>query len=162
MRCDASRAYRNPRTGAVLDLRLLSTAGEVAEGELFDAGERFPIIRGIPRFCPRENYAENFGYQWTKFSTTQLDSRTEWAGRSMRRLFEETRWPRQMPGQRILEAGSGMGRFTEHLASTGADIYTFDYSSAVDANRKNNGHFPNVHFAQVDIYSPPYEQGSFD
>src|ERR1044071_8544951 len=46
--------------------------------------------------------------------------------------------------------------------SPGARLCTFDYSSAVDANRRNNGHFKNVCFAQGDIYNPPYEQGSFD
>jgi SAM-dependent methyltransferase len=67
-----------------------------------------------------------------------------------------------MSGERILEAGSGMGRFTEVLARTGAEVCTFDYSTAVEVNRENNGHFPNAHFAQGDIYHPPYEPGSFD
>ena len=55
-----------------------------------------------------------------------------------------------------------MGRFTEILAQTGAEVCTFDYSRAVEANRENNLCFPNVRYAQADIYRPPYRPGSFD
>jgi 2-polyprenyl-3-methyl-5-hydroxy-6-metoxy-1,4-benzoquinol methylase len=134
---------------------------DVMEGELV-AGDHFPVARSIPRFCPPENYAKSFGYQWQTFYETQLDSRSGWDRRSERRLFEETRWPRDLRGQRVLEAGSGMGRFTEVLAGTGAEIFTFDYSTAIDANHANNSRFANVSFAQADIYAPPYEPCSFD
>lgn len=156
-------AYRHPRTGERLELVARTTEGErVIEGELRASGDVFPIVRGIPRFCPKENYAESFGYQWNEFAETQLDSKGRWNHWSEKRLFEETRWDRDLSGQRILEAGSGAGRFTELLAQTGAELYTFDYSRAVDANMKNNGRHPNVAFAQADIYAPPYERGSFD
>lgn len=156
--------YRHPSSQAPLALRTeCEENGEVKEGALLAPnGETFSIVRGIPRFCGAENYAESFGFQWQKYDTVQLDSQSQWGSVSEKRLFGESGWPRDMTGQRILEAGSGMGRFTEHLAGTGAQIRTFDYSAAVDANRKNNGRFANVSFAQADIYNPPYEHGSFD
>ena len=55
-----------------------------------------------------------------------------------------------------------MGRFTEVLAKTGADVCTFDYSLAINSNFENNRQFKNVSFAQADIYHPPYLPGSFD
>jgi 2-polyprenyl-3-methyl-5-hydroxy-6-metoxy-1,4-benzoquinol methylase len=164
MRGAEAELYRDPQSHVPLSLTLhRGEAGDVQEGSLVSAdGSSFPIVRGIPRFCPADNYAESFGYQWQKYDTVQLDSQSSWGPVSEQRLFGETGWPRDMRGERILEAGSGMGRFTEHLAQTGATVCTFDYSVAVDANRRNNGRFENVSFAQADIYAPPYEPGSFD
>jgi hypothetical protein len=44
-------------------------------GWLVDSGARqlFPVLRGIPRFCPADNYSESFGFQWNWFDRTQLD-----------------------------------------------------------------------------------------
>jgi len=163
MRRAHADSFRHPVTGDRLTLRADVVEGdEIIEGGLTAGADTFPIVRGIPRFCPAENYAESFGYQWQTFATTQLDSQANWTSQSERRLFEETRWPRDLRGERILEAGSGMGRFTEVLARTGAEVHTFDYSAAVDANRGNVGAVDHVSFAQADIFSPPYEHGSFD
>ncbi|HUN81895.1 MAG TPA: class I SAM-dependent methyltransferase [Phycisphaerae bacterium] len=163
MRREELEQFRHPKTKERLALQVESERdGEVETGMLSAGGSEFKIVRGIPRFCPAENYAESFGFQWNLFATTQLDSQAPWGPQSEKRLDEETHWPKDLSGQRILEAGSGMGRFTEILGRRGAQLCTFDYSTAVDANRKNNGHFKNVSFAQGDIYDPPYEFGSFD
>ena len=158
-----ARHYRHPRTAGPLTLVVEHVAGEeVLSGALVGGSDRFPILGGIPRFCHAENYTRTFGHQWTLFSTTQLDSRAQWGNVSERRLFAETEWPRRMEGERILEAGCGMGRFTEALARTGAEVFAFDSSVAVESNLKNNGSLGNINFAQADIYAPPYEKGSFD
>jgi len=78
------------------------------------------------------------------------------------RFFEETRWPRNMPGEIILEAGSGSGRFTEQAASTGAVVVSMDYSYAVEANYASNGTRENVLIVQADIYAMPFRSGYFD
>ena len=36
-------------------------------------GHSYPVVGGIPRFVPEGSYADNFGFQWTTFRTTQLD-----------------------------------------------------------------------------------------
>lgn len=124
--------------------------------------KQFPIRAYIPRFVPDENnYAHGFGYQWNRHYRTQYDSYSG-APISKKRFFEETRWPPQMPGEIILEAGSGSGRFTEHAASTGAMIVSFDYSNAVDANYRNNGHLDNVLIVQASIYEMPFRENYFD
>src|SRR6185503_3172671 len=61
-----------------------------------------------------------------------------------------------------LEAGCGMGRFTEVLASTGAEVWSFDATEAVEANAANNARHANVRFAQADIFAPPFAPGRFD
>ena len=62
----------------------------------------------------------------------------------------------------ILEAGSGAGRFTEVLLSTGAIVFSFDLSNAVEANAGNNGHMPNLRLFQASIYDIPLHKGIFD
>jgi SAM-dependent methyltransferase len=121
----------------------------------------YVLRSGIPRFVPDDQYAESFGFQWNKFRNTQLDSYT---GRPLTadRLFHVTQWPKDMRGVRVLEAGSGAGRFTEVLVGTGATLFTFDLSSAVDANMASNGKAPNLNLFQASIYDIPLPEGHFD
>ncbi len=156
---------RCPECGAPVNLAPGHDAadGEVHAGSLRCAAcpATYPIVRGIPRFVGDGNYTGSFGYQWTKFSRTQLDEHLG-VPLSEERFQTETGWPRSLAGERILEAGSGMGRFTRCAAATGAEIVSFDYSSAIDANYANNHHLPNIHFLQADIRKPPFAPGTFD
>lgn len=124
-------------------------------------GASYPVEEGIPRFVPPQNYARSFGYQWNVHGKTQLDSHTG-LPISRHRFFETTRWPENLEGQLILEAASGAGRFTEVLAETGATVYSFDLSRAVDVNRANNGHYPNLTLFQADICRIPLAKQAFD
>jgi SAM-dependent methyltransferase len=138
----------------------LSLAGETEElGEITTgtlrcaAGHAFPIEGSIPRFVPRENYADSFGFQWNRFSRTQLDA--EGGKLSEDRFFAQTRWPRELRGEVVVEAGAGAGRFTPHAAATGATVISLDYSNAIEAARRNNAHLENVHFLQADLRKLP-------
>jgi 2-polyprenyl-3-methyl-5-hydroxy-6-metoxy-1,4-benzoquinol methylase len=124
-------------------------------------GREYPIVKSIPRFVPVENYAADFGSQWNRFPATQLDSHT---GTSIteQRISRCLRGELQrLKGRRVLEAGSGAGRFTEVLLKHGALLDSFDYSSAVEANAQNNGHWP-MNLAQADIRAMPFVKGSYD
>ena len=123
--------------------------------------ERYPVERSVPRFVDRKNYAEGFGLQWTLHARTQFDS---YSGSpiSETRFFQETKWPRALAGETILEVGSGAGRFTEQAASTGALVVSLEYSDAVDANFSSNGHLENVLVVQGDIYEMPVRDEQFD
>jgi SAM-dependent methyltransferase len=123
-------------------------------------GHGFEVEGGIPRFVPRENYAESFGFQWNTFSRTQLDE--EGGALSEERFFSQTRWPRALPGEVVVEAGAGAGRFTSQAASTGATVISVDYSNAIEAARRNNERFENVHFLQGDIRKLPLQPGVAD
>ncbi len=126
------------------------------------AGERVPLVRGIPRFVPSDNYAEAFGLQWNQHSQTQLDSHTG-AGLSEERLVRCAGMPlEQFAGLRVLEAGCGAGRFTELLVGAGALVHAVDLSLAVDANRRNVGERANYTVAQADIRALPFPPASFD
>lgn len=121
----------------------------------------YPVRNGIPRFVPDSGYSESFGFQWNQFRTTQLDSYTG-LPLSRDRLFRVTDWPPRLEGQNVLEAGSGAGRFTEVLAGTGAHVYSFDLSSAVEANSANNGSQSNVTVFQGSVFDVPFRPGTFD
>lgn len=121
----------------------------------------YPVVNGVPRFVQRQHYAESFGLQWNVHRRTQLDSYTG-LPLSRNRLFQVSGWPEDLRGQTILEAGSGAGRFTEVLVSTGAEVLSFDLSAAVDANQANNGHHPNLLIFQADMASIPVRPWSVD
>ena len=124
-------------------------------------GSAWPFVGGIPRFVGVDSDADSFGHQWTIHRRTQLDSCTG-LPLSRSRLFGVTRWPDDLQGQSILEAGSGAGRFTEVLVSTGARVFSFDHSAAVEANFANNGAAANLCLFQGDIYRIPLPRASFD
>ena len=141
----------------------LDASGDIIDGMLLcsSCGKQHRILKGIPRFVPAENYADSFGYQWNIHRRTQLDSYTG-LPISRQRLFSVSGWPDSLSGQFVLEAGSGAGRFTEVLLSSGADVFSFDYSTAVEANLENNVTQPNLHLFQGDIFNIPFPEASFD
>lgn len=142
---------------------------KITEGTSIESGQLrcskceldYPIIRYIPRFVPLENYASGFGLEWTKHARTQYDS---YSGENVseKRFFGETKWSRDLPGQFILEVGSGSGRFTEQAASTNAMVISMDYSYAVEANYASNGGRDNVLIVQADIYNMPFHENFFN
>jgi SAM-dependent methyltransferase len=81
---------------------------------------------------------------------------------SRERFFATTQWPQKMDGQVILEAGCGMGRFTQIALETGAEVFSFDLSNAVEANLRNNGESGRAHILQASIYEIPLRKESFD
>src|SRR4051812_20840866 len=124
-------------------------------------GAAYPVVNGVVRFVQREHYAQSFGLQWNAHRKTQLDSYTG-LPLCRNRLFQVSQWPEDLRGQTILEAGSGAGRFTEVLVSTGAQVLSFDLSTAVDANYANNGHHPNLVIFQGDMSDIPVRPLSVD
>ena len=137
-------------------------------GELIDGavrcsgcGVEYPVVGGIARFVPRENYASGFGLEWLRHARTQYDSHCG-LPLSQRRFATQTQWPRDLSGELVLEVGSGSGRFTEQAANTGATIVSFDYSYAVEANYASNGTRPNVLIVQADVFAMPFRPGTFD
>ncbi len=123
----------------------------------------FPLKKGAYRIVKDDNYTQNFGYQWNRFTDTQIDKKTN-LNISKKRFFVETGWnPEDLTGKNILEVGSGAGRFTQIvLDHTKANLYSVDYSNAVEANYKNNGPNERLHLFQASIYEMPFEKAQFD
>jgi len=126
------------------------------------SGCSVPVVRGIPRFVPSEDYAAAFGWQWKRFRRSQLDS---YSGTTISR----DRLTRCLGGsvdvvrgKAVLEAGCGAGRFTEILLDAGARVVAADLSSAVEANYANHGSARGCFVCQADIRDLPVAPRSFD
>jgi SAM-dependent methyltransferase len=155
---------RCPSCGTALSLEPAAAAPAVTSGMLVCAGgaHRHPIVDGIPRFVPQDNYAASFGLQWNHFRQTQLDSHSG-VPITRDRFFASTRWaPERLRGRRVLDLGCGSGRFAEIALSTGAHVVAVDYSRAADACQLNLGSHPNLDVVQASVYDLPFAPGTFD
>lgn len=121
----------------------------------------YPIVNFIPRFCELKNYADSFGLQWNRYRHVQVDKFNGF-NFSRNRLFGATQWSRDLENVHILEAGSGAGRFTQILIETKAQVFSFDFSTAVDANFENFGRAQNLHLFQADMHKLPLQYQFFD
>lgn len=125
-------------------------------------GACYPIEGGVIRCRKDDGYNAAFALQWKKFRQTQLDDANS-TTLTRDRFLRETGWTEEdLKGKLVLEAGCGAGRFTRLLAQSGAQVVTFDFSSAVDASAENNRTYPNVTFLQCDIFDMPFKNGAFD
>jgi len=140
------------------------TVNEIREGSLTcdKCGQVYPIVRYVPRFIASDLYTRSFSVEWNIFSRTQLDRgpREE----SRKTFVEKTGFSlAQLKRKTILDAGCGMGRFSEIASRVGsATVVGMDLSRAVDAAYANIGSRKNVHIVQADISNPPFLPESFD
>jgi SAM-dependent methyltransferase len=127
-----------------------------------DCAARFPIVQGVARFVDSEAYTDSFGFQWTYFAKSQLDS-ANGTTRSRDTFVEKTGFRlERLRGARVLDAGCGMGRFAEVAMDAGAEVHAVDLSAAVEAAYGNLGRRGNISFYQADILNLPFAQGTFD
>jgi 2-polyprenyl-3-methyl-5-hydroxy-6-metoxy-1,4-benzoquinol methylase len=141
------------------------TEGDIVDGVaalVCPSGCRVPVVRGVPRFVSSDDYAAAFGWQWTHFRKSQLDSHTGTRisrDRLTRCLGGSLSIVR---GKTVLEAGCGAGRFTEILLDAGARVFAADLSAAVEANYANCGSSNEYFVCQADIRRLPVATRSFD
>lgn len=146
--------YSSPKTGKLLEIKNDQLSGS--------DGESYPIVNGIPRFVPKDNYASAFGLQWKTFAKTQLDSFSK-TDITQSRLERCLGGPLEiLKDKTILEVGAGAGRFTELLVKGGGIIHSVDLSVAVEVNKENIGAAENYTIAQASVYELPYADNAFD
>ena len=85
--------FINPFTEAPLDL--------TAHGLVERDNVAFPFRNGAYRIVTDNNYAESFGFQWNKFTKTQIDKSAD-LELSEKRFFTTTGW---QPGDQGAPAG---------------------------------------------------------
>jgi ubiquinone/menaquinone biosynthesis C-methylase UbiE len=143
----------------------LSELRKTGPGYVDDLGNTFQVVNGALRMVKEGNYTDNFGFQWNKFQETQIDRENKNQQQSRERFFAETGWDKQdLTNQNVLEAGSGAGRFSQvFLDHTKGNLYSVDYSDAVSANFRNNGHHgERFQLFQASVYEMPFPDNSFD
>lgn len=152
-----------PACQGALSLETMESEGDVVRsGKLTcESGHVYAIRDGVPRFVPTDDYVDTFSFQWRRHHLTQLD-------RLDRRESEETFFlstgikPAELAGQRVLDVGCGMGRFSDVVSRAGAGTVGIDLSFAIDAAHDNLGARPNVSLAQADVFALPFRKASFD
>jgi SAM-dependent methyltransferase len=129
------------------------------EGALTCGGcaERFPVVRGVPRFVGASLSAEKrataaaFGYEWTHYSAlTEADKREflAWIAPLTAEDFRD---------QVVLDGGCGKGRHIYLASQFGArTVVGVDLSDAVEAAFKNTRDLANVHVVQADMLELPF------
>jgi SAM-dependent methyltransferase len=136
---------------------------ELESGQLVCSGDhRFPIVDFIPRFVEGDAYADAFALEWNAFRTVHLDSLTG-LGYLREQLQECLDFPlERLRGKLVLDAGSGLGRFSEVVLDHGGTVVAVDLSRAIDAAYANLNGRGNIHFLQADIFALPFPKQTFD
>src|SRR6266540_3918342 len=115
--CDSELAVRGER----------AVEGEIESGELVcSRGHTYPVTGSIPRFVGTEDYAEAFAVQWTTFRTAHLDSFTglDYLDRQLQGCLD---FPLdRLDGKLVLDAGAGLGRFSEVVVNHGGTVVAVD------------------------------------
>ncbi len=156
---------------AVLDCEgITDQTDNVIDGTLrcVGCGATYPITEGIPRFVrPDQDYCANFGFQWQKWRTLQID-RLAGHNLSESRFLADSRWPRDwFAGKRILDAGCGAGRFSDVARALGAHVVAVDISDAINACRETTSNTDDTNGGRVDciqasLFDLPLRTGQFD
>ena len=122
------------------------------------------IEDGIRIYVKNKHYSDSFGWQWKKFSKTQIDDQDH--DNSYLRLLNECGGDLSIFNNKtVLELGSGAGRFTNILLKyTSATVYSVDSSEAVKVNRENNSSFINkrLFIFKASLYDLPFDKNQFD
>ncbi|KAJ3587507.1 hypothetical protein NHX12_011104 [Muraenolepis orangiensis] len=68
-----------------------------------------------------------------------------------------------LAGQRVLELGAGIGRYTSHLLATADHVTAVDFmESFIEKNRQANGHHSNAAFLHADVTKLEFSKNSYD
>lgn len=153
-----------PKCGEQIFLRNeVYEKNEIKEGVLVcENAHEYKIISFIPRFVRTDDYSSSFSYEWTRFSETQLDSKigTDLSERQFQGRIDFSL--NQLKGKLVLDAGCGVGRYSEIVKKHGGVVVGLDLSYAVDSAFKNIGLEKDVHIIQGDILNPPFKKEVFD
>lgn len=102
-----------------------------------------------------DRYCESFGYEWTKFSGDYLDNVWDY-DKSRSYLEYYLGLPlTHLDGLRVLEVGSGTGRFSQVLVNYCKELVSVDLSSAVYVNKARDA--ANIRLIKEDFYNLEFE-----
>lgn len=133
---------------------------ELSEGFVCaSCGRQFPLVRGVFRFVEGQEYAASFGWQWHRYSKTQLDTEGSDSDDAFRKRTGIH--PEELRGKLVLDVGCGMGRFAEVASRWGARVVGIDLSAACEVAARNLASRDFIAL-QADVMNLPFAPESFD
>lgn len=140
---------------------------QIEYGLLISKSNKYEITNGIPRFVSDDNYSENFGWQWNKWSTLQFEENN--LNKPMEKhthnmFFKITNWKNSdIENKYILDLGCGSGRFSDLIVSYKGTPILVDNSNAIDVAKNNlKPKTKNAIFIQCDILNLPFKESVVD
>lgn len=158
----------DPATGEDLELIIEKNIGdEILKGKLVSPSNKYEIINSIPRFINKQNYSNNFGWQWNKWASVQFEHSNinkPMEGYTSKMFYQITEWDKENLSEKIvLDMGCGSGRFTDVVLSNGGYVIAVDNSSAIDAAKDNlKENLDRSLFIQADILNLPIKDNAVD
>lgn len=162
----------DPTTKQNLQIESIESIGNnVITGFLLSENNKYPIIRGVPRFNLTdysEDYTKSFGYQWNKWPYVQYEEENigkPMAGHTLRmfeRITEISVSEIKVSNEIFCDIGCGSGRFIDLLANGQTSIIGIDSSVAVEAAALKFLHNPNVLICQADVLNLPIKENQID
>ena len=136
----------------------LRATGHVDQGRLCceSCACYYPISQGIARFLESEAYVASFGRQWTRYAVQRYEEDLEVFQAKTGFQLDD------LPGQTVLDAGCGGGRYTLVAARHGAHVLAIDMSRSVDQAARLCAKEPNVDCLQADLLDLPLAERSVD
>jgi SAM-dependent methyltransferase len=125
-----------------------------------DCRRSYPQKNGVACFVDSGAYADSFGFQWHRYSRTQLDD--DQCHESESDFRKRTGFkPEDLKGKLVLDVGCGMGRFAEVATRWGARVVGIDLSAAAQMAARN---LANREFValQADVFALPFAPETFD
>lgn len=140
--------------------RCRASLDEVAEAFVCtQCGSRFPLVRGVYRFAEGQGYAASFGWQWRRYSRTQLDTTGSISDEDFRKRTGIA--PEELRGKLVLDVGCGMGRFAEVATRWGAQVVGVDLSDSCEVAAENLRKREFIAI-QADVMNLPFAPNAFD
>ncbi|HOX29222.1 MAG TPA: methyltransferase domain-containing protein [bacterium] len=108
---------------------------------------------------------ESFELQWEKWGMESrifgMDKKENF-DHVLANMFHPDMKIDEMKGRLICEAGCGHGMLVEALAERCGEIIGFDVGEGIRVAYARGNEFPNTHYIQASVLTPPFEKSTFD